>query len=104
AALVVGVILLPIIFAVGGVLGRERVEIFFGDALRRKRRRLQRKGLRGRRLLAGYLRLRHRPLLHPEKRLAIGAVEHEKIALLAEFRDARNILAISLDVEKRGRT
>src|SRR5262249_36219291 len=74
----------------GGVLGRRvggRHHVFFFETRLRQRRRLERERLRRRIPLAGHVALRNWTLLDAKHRLAVGAIEDEHVAALADGRE-----------------
>ena len=72
------------------------IHVRLGELQPRKRRRSRGKRLRRRRLLAGHVALRHRPLLDRPDRLARHAIEHIQQAELRGLRDDVDRLAVVL--------
>ena len=97
------IVLLPHVFAERRMLGRQIVEIILRNTHRRERRRLPRKGLRGRCFITGDVRFRHGTLLQAKHGSAVRAVKNKEQSLLAHFRHGRDRLSAALDVEQRRR-
>ena len=87
----------------GPQLRREVDQVVDGDALPIERRRLGRKRLRRRRLLAGHRGGRHRLLDNRPHRLAGHAIEHIGERLLRHLDDRLDRLAVDGDVDQNRR-